>query len=226
MVVVVCVRALAATCIFVRASLARGHVRSRLLISAWSFPLFHPYFRVCHQVENVRLVDRLSPKRSRAGTLYLTATHSIFVEGCGSVGSRSELWVAITKKKKKKTTEIDMLYHSVFNLTLNPPGSSQLGEHRWETALLLLRRSGMPTGCPLQKLPGSSLHHPSAAGLPQRLLVSATPLPARWTHWLSGSRMMQRMICSNVMQLRVELFYKRLKVAQDISLPLACAGRD
>ncbi|XP_075899597.1 phosphatidylinositol-3-phosphate phosphatase MTMR7-like isoform X2 [Nelusetta ayraudi] len=44
-------------------------------------------------VENVRLLDRLSPKRSRPGTLYLTATHTIFVEESSSVGSRSESWV-------------------------------------------------------------------------------------------------------------------------------------
>uniref|UniRef100_A0A8C2WAJ1 Myotubularin related protein 7a n=1 Tax=Cyclopterus lumpus TaxID=8103 RepID=A0A8C2WAJ1_CYCLU len=32
------------------------------------------------KVENVRLLDRVSPRRSRVGTLYLTATHTIFVE--------------------------------------------------------------------------------------------------------------------------------------------------
>ncbi|XP_032410896.1 myotubularin-related protein 7a isoform X1 [Xiphophorus hellerii] len=43
------------------------------------------------QVENVRLLDRVSPRRSRVGTLYLTATHSIFVES--ETGGRSETWV-------------------------------------------------------------------------------------------------------------------------------------
>ncbi|KAM4585871.1 myotubularin-related protein 7a [Fundulus diaphanus] len=43
------------------------------------------------KVENVRLLDRLSPRRSRVGTLYLTATHSIFVES--EAGGRSETWV-------------------------------------------------------------------------------------------------------------------------------------
>lgn len=43
------------------------------------------------QVEEVRLLDRVSPRRSRVGTLYLTATHTIFVEEEAEV--RSETWV-------------------------------------------------------------------------------------------------------------------------------------
>uniref|UniRef100_A0A8D3D5K3 Myotubularin related protein 7a n=1 Tax=Scophthalmus maximus TaxID=52904 RepID=A0A8D3D5K3_SCOMX len=43
------------------------------------------------KVENVKLVDRVSPRRSRVGTLYLTATHSIFVES--EAGVRNETWV-------------------------------------------------------------------------------------------------------------------------------------
>uniref|UniRef100_A0A3B5A596 Myotubularin related protein 7 n=1 Tax=Stegastes partitus TaxID=144197 RepID=A0A3B5A596_9TELE len=43
------------------------------------------------KVENVRLLDRVSPRRSRVGTLYLTATHSIFVEN--EAGVRNETWV-------------------------------------------------------------------------------------------------------------------------------------
>ncbi|XP_043983426.1 myotubularin-related protein 7a [Gambusia affinis] len=46
------------------------------------------------KVENVRLLDRVSPRRSRVGTLYLTATHSIFVES--EAGGRSETWVLHT----------------------------------------------------------------------------------------------------------------------------------
>uniref|UniRef100_A0A8C5NGN0 Myotubularin phosphatase domain-containing protein n=1 Tax=Gouania willdenowi TaxID=441366 RepID=A0A8C5NGN0_GOUWI len=42
-------------------------------------------------VEHVRLLDRVSPRRSRLGTLYLTATHSIFVESQGA--ARNETWV-------------------------------------------------------------------------------------------------------------------------------------
>lgn len=43
------------------------------------------------QVENVKLLDRVSPRRSRVGTLYLTATHTIFVEN--EAGVRNETWV-------------------------------------------------------------------------------------------------------------------------------------
>ena len=47
------------------------------------------------QVENVRLLDRVSPKRSRVGTLYLTATHSIFVEN--EAQERKETWVGASE---------------------------------------------------------------------------------------------------------------------------------
>ena len=43
------------------------------------------------QVENVKLLDKISPRRSRVGTLYLTATHTIFVEN--EAGVRNETWV-------------------------------------------------------------------------------------------------------------------------------------
>lgn len=43
------------------------------------------------KVENVRLLDRVSPRKSRVGTLYLTATHTIFVEN--EAGVRNETWV-------------------------------------------------------------------------------------------------------------------------------------
>lgn len=43
------------------------------------------------KVEHVKLLDRVSPKKSRVGTLYLTATHTIFVESEGGV--RNETWV-------------------------------------------------------------------------------------------------------------------------------------
>uniref|UniRef100_A0A8C4HXR9 Myotubularin related protein 7a n=1 Tax=Dicentrarchus labrax TaxID=13489 RepID=A0A8C4HXR9_DICLA len=43
------------------------------------------------KVESVRLLDRVSPRRSRVGTLYLTATHTIFVEN--EAGVRNETWV-------------------------------------------------------------------------------------------------------------------------------------
>ncbi|XP_006781866.1 myotubularin-related protein 7a [Neolamprologus brichardi] len=43
------------------------------------------------KVENVKLLDRISHRRRRVGTLYLTATHTIFVES--EAGVRNETWV-------------------------------------------------------------------------------------------------------------------------------------
>ncbi|KAK7899490.1 hypothetical protein WMY93_020343 [Mugilogobius chulae] len=43
------------------------------------------------KVEQVKLLDRVSPRKSRVGTLYLTATHTIFVES--EDGQRDETWV-------------------------------------------------------------------------------------------------------------------------------------
>ncbi|KAJ3588247.1 hypothetical protein NHX12_011841 [Muraenolepis orangiensis] len=43
------------------------------------------------KAEKVRLLNRLSPRRSAVGTLYLTATHTIYVESEAQV--RSETWV-------------------------------------------------------------------------------------------------------------------------------------
>lgn len=45
------------------------------------------------QIDNVRLLDRVSSRKSRVGILYLTATHTIFVES--EAGVRSETWVGI-----------------------------------------------------------------------------------------------------------------------------------
>lgn len=55
----------------------------------------HAFLPPPTQVENVRLLDRVSPKRDRVGTLYLTATHSIFVEN--EARERKETWVGIKK---------------------------------------------------------------------------------------------------------------------------------
>ncbi|XP_046880718.1 myotubularin-related protein 7a [Hypomesus transpacificus] len=43
------------------------------------------------KVENVRLIDRISPRRATLGTMYLTATHTIFVENETEI--RTETWV-------------------------------------------------------------------------------------------------------------------------------------
>ncbi|XP_056296049.1 myotubularin-related protein 7-like [Pseudoliparis swirei] len=61
--------------------------RKRLVAQPQSIFLFLLWL----QVENVRLLDRVSPRRSRVGTLYLTATHTIFVEN--EAGVRNETWV-------------------------------------------------------------------------------------------------------------------------------------
>jgi myotubularin-related protein 6/7/8 len=44
-------------------------------------------------VENVRLVDRHQNKTATSGTLYVTATHLIFVDPAG----KRETWVSITE---------------------------------------------------------------------------------------------------------------------------------
>uniref|UniRef100_A0A3Q1MPN0 Myotubularin related protein 7 n=1 Tax=Bos taurus TaxID=9913 RepID=A0A3Q1MPN0_BOVIN len=57
------------------------------------------------QVENVRLVDRISSKKAALGTLYLTATHVIFVETAPD--TRKETWILhsqIATIEKQATT--------------------------------------------------------------------------------------------------------------------------
>lgn len=48
------------------------------------------HFSVFVQVENVRMIDRYNTKNPTVGTLYLTATHLIFVEP----DSNKETWVS------------------------------------------------------------------------------------------------------------------------------------
>eukprot|EP00063_Salmo_salar_P090404 XP_014065239.1 PREDICTED: myotubularin-related protein 7-like [Salmo salar] len=43
------------------------------------------------KVENVRLIDRTAPRKATVGTLYLSATHTIFVEN--NPETRRETWV-------------------------------------------------------------------------------------------------------------------------------------
>lgn len=67
-------------------------------IGDWLMLFFLPCFlSPTNQVENVRLLDRVCPRRSKVGTLYLTATHTIFVEN--EVGVRNESWVGINTLK-------------------------------------------------------------------------------------------------------------------------------
>ncbi|XP_053474854.1 myotubularin-related protein 7b isoform X2 [Ictalurus furcatus] len=60
------------------------------------------------KVENVRLIDRLTPRRSTVGTLYLSSTHTIFVENSDT---RKETWL------------LHSLISSVDRLPATPTGS-------------------------------------------------------------------------------------------------------
>ncbi|XP_067631300.1 myotubularin-related protein 6 isoform X1 [Eurosta solidaginis] len=52
-------------------------------------PIFYNGNAVLHKVENVRMIDRYNTKNPTVGTLYLTATHLIFVEP----DSNKETWI-------------------------------------------------------------------------------------------------------------------------------------
>uniref|UniRef100_A0A8C3I0P3 Myotubularin related protein 7 n=1 Tax=Chrysemys picta bellii TaxID=8478 RepID=A0A8C3I0P3_CHRPI len=57
------------------------------------------------KVENVRLIDRISSRKAALGTLYLTATHVIFVENVSE--TRKETWILhsqISSIEKQATT--------------------------------------------------------------------------------------------------------------------------
>ncbi|XP_016384918.1 myotubularin-related protein 7-like isoform X2 [Sinocyclocheilus rhinocerous] len=60
------------------------------------------------KVENVRMIDRLTPRKSTVGTLYLSSTHTIFVENSEA---RKETWV------------LHSLVYNVERLPTNPSGS-------------------------------------------------------------------------------------------------------
>ncbi|XP_051559899.1 myotubularin-related protein 7-like isoform X2 [Myxocyprinus asiaticus] len=60
------------------------------------------------KVENVRMIDRLTPRKSMVGTLYLSSTHTIFVE---NTEARKETWV------------LHSLMSNVERLPTNPSGS-------------------------------------------------------------------------------------------------------
>ncbi|KAM3612090.1 uncharacterized protein V6R79_002581 [Siganus canaliculatus] len=66
------------------------------------------------KVESVKLLDRVSPRRSRVGTLYLTATHTIFVEN--EAGVRNETWVlhslvSSVEKQPPSTSGCPLIIH-------------------------------------------------------------------------------------------------------------------
>lgn len=72
---------------------------------------FHVVF--LFQVEEVRLLDRVSPRRSRVGTLYLTATHTIFVEEEAEV--RSETWVGTSAGVRSLSFKLLYAFKAIFN---------------------------------------------------------------------------------------------------------------
>ncbi|CAB1325103.1 unnamed protein product [Coregonus sp. 'balchen'] len=66
------------------------------------------------KVEKVRLIDRISTRRASVGTLYLTATHTIFVENETEI--RTETWVlhslvCSVEKQATTTTGSPLLIH-------------------------------------------------------------------------------------------------------------------
>ncbi|KAM8952874.1 phosphatidylinositol-3,5-bisphosphate 3-phosphatase MTMR8 [Pelodytes ibericus] len=66
------------------------------------------------KVENVKLLDRYTNKRPANGTLYLTATHLIYVDA--AVGARKETWIAhhhiaSVEKLSLNTTGCPLLIH-------------------------------------------------------------------------------------------------------------------
>lgn len=63
----------------------------------WHFSLIEKSIHVSFQVENVRMIDWLNPRRSTLGTLYLSSTHTIFVD---NLEARKETWVGIETSHK------------------------------------------------------------------------------------------------------------------------------
>ena len=53
-------------------------------------PVYYLRIIFYFQVENVKLLDRFSARNTAVGTLYLTTTHLIFVDGAG----KKEIWVS------------------------------------------------------------------------------------------------------------------------------------
>ncbi len=56
----------------------------------FQFPDFTVFFTLYFQVDKVQLLDRYNPRKPAKGTLYLTATHLIFVDPDG----KKETWVS------------------------------------------------------------------------------------------------------------------------------------
>jgi len=61
-----------------------------LLFNIQSIHSFNPFFLLLNiQIENVRMLDRYNSRKPSTGTLYLTATHLIFVDP----DAKKETWV-------------------------------------------------------------------------------------------------------------------------------------
>lgn len=65
-------------------SISTTHSCDKLIYGTYNYPLF---FII--QVEDVRMIDRYNTKNPSVGTLYLTATHTIFVDP----EANKETWV-------------------------------------------------------------------------------------------------------------------------------------
>uniref|UniRef100_A0A3P9MIX1 Myotubularin related protein 7a n=1 Tax=Oryzias latipes TaxID=8090 RepID=A0A3P9MIX1_ORYLA len=143
------------------------------------------------KVENVKLLDRVSPRRSRVGTLYLTATHSIFVESL--TPQRRETWVLhslVCCVEKQASTEsgCPLLIHCknfqrwqkyeelyCFSYKPNVPDAQRQQEWAFVDARADYRRMGLPNS--QWKLSSVNRHYKVSDTYPADLLVpySATP---------------------------------------------------
>jgi hypothetical protein len=65
-------------------------------------------------VENVRMIDRYNSKNSIVGTLYLTATHLIFVDP----EANKETWVSKHKHQKYISPYVKLSFSFTLRLTI------------------------------------------------------------------------------------------------------------
>jgi hypothetical protein len=66
-------------------------------------------------VENVRLVDRYQSQKTTSGTLYVTATHLLFVDPAG----KRETWVSTIFNSKDLFTHLQtMVFHGTLEIIL------------------------------------------------------------------------------------------------------------
>ncbi|KAI4529663.1 hypothetical protein MG293_020341 [Ovis ammon polii] len=109
------------------------------------------------KVENVRLVDRISSKKAALGTLYLTATHVIFVETAPD--TRKETWghVHLICLLTLNTDDLDIIrerqrnsqrlkYEELYCFSFNPKLDREEREQGWMLVNLSeeYKRMGLP----------------------------------------------------------------------------------